>query len=243
MSTSPNVPVRTRRVLWFAGAVAAASLATACGSTGAEPGQPAATPAASVPASSTPAQSPAASPSSAPAAAPSAPATSSPSAAPSAGAGGGAVLAMCRTASLRIILDDLQGGGAAGSAYYPLNFTNTSTAACELYGYPGVSFTAAPSSAGGQIGLAAQRNGAFGKVAVRLAPGATAHAWLQVTTAGNYPASACQPVTAQWLRVYPPGETVAGYVGHTFSACSSSSTALLTVLPVRAGAAVAEVTP
>lgn len=238
MSTPPNAPVRTRRVLWFAGAVAAASLATACGSTGAGPGQPAATPTASLSESSTPAQSPV-TPSSAPSSPASAPAGSPSSPAPSGSAG----LAMCRTASLRITVEDLQGGGAAGSAYYPLNFTNTSATACELYGYPGVSFAAAPNSAGRQIGVAAKRNGAFGKVTVRLAPGGTAHAWLQVTAADNYPASACQPVTAQWLRVYPPGETVAGYAGHTFSACASTSTALLTVLPVRAGAAVAGVTP
>jgi hypothetical protein len=112
-----------------------------------------------------------------------------------------------------------------------------------LYGYPGVSFVAAPSRTGAQIGVAAQRNGAFAKMTVRLASGGTAHAWLQVTVAGNYPASACQPVTARWLRVYPPGETVAGYVGHIFNACSSTSTTLLSVLPVRAGQALAGVTP
>jgi hypothetical protein len=140
-------------------------------------------------------------------------------------------------------VDDSQAGGAAGSTYYPLNFTNTSAAPCELYGYPGVSFVAAPASTGSQIGAAARRNGAFAKVTVRLAPGGTAHAWLQVTVAGNYPASTCQPVTARWLRVYPPGGTVAGYVGHTFNACSATSAALLSVLPVRAGEAHAGITP
>jgi hypothetical protein len=150
---------------------------------------------------------------------------------------------VCRTASLLITIDDSLAGGAAGSTYYPLNFTNTSAAPCELYGYPGVSFVSVPAGTGAQIGVAAKRSSAFGKVTVRLAPGGMAHAWLQVTVAGNYPASVCQPVSARWLRVYPPGETVAGYVGHTFSACSSTSTTLLTVLPVRAGQALAGVTP
>jgi hypothetical protein len=226
MSTSPNVAARRRRVLWLAGAVAAASLVTACGSAGTGPGHPAASGS----------SSPAASPSTDSGGTPSTPLTS-PSSAAAAG------LALCTTASLQITVQNLQGGGTAGSAYYPLNFTNTSATACELYGYPGVSFTAAPDSAGQQIGAAAQRNGEFGKVAVRLAPGATAHAWLQVADAGNYPASSCQPVTAQWLRVYPPGETVPAYAGHTFSACSSASVVQLTVLPVRAGQAIAGVAP
>ncbi|HUA31741.1 MAG TPA: DUF4232 domain-containing protein [Streptosporangiaceae bacterium] len=169
----------------------------------------------------------------------SAAAPSSPPVAPASGA----ALTACRTASLRITLDTSQASGAAGSVYYPLNFTNTSARACELYGYPGVSFAAAPSAAAKQIGASAQRSGAFAKLAVRIATGATAHAWLRVAAAGNYPASSCQPVTANWLRVYPPGETIAGYVTHSFTACSAMSTALLTVLPVRTGEALAGVTP
>jgi len=70
-----------------------------------------------------------------------------------------------------------------------------------------------------------------------------AHAWLQVAQAGNYPAGTCQPVTAHWLRVYAPGLTQALYVNHTFDACSSSSTPLLTVMPVRPGQGVQGTTP
>jgi hypothetical protein len=140
-------------------------------------------------------------------------------------------------------VDDTQADAGAGSTSYPLNFTNTGKTACEMYGYPGVSFAAGPSAAGQQIGVAALRAGAFAKVAVSLAPGASAHAWIEVGLAANYPASACQPVTAHWLRVYPPGETVAGYVGQAFSACSATGVTQLTVLPVRAGQGVAGVTP
>jgi hypothetical protein len=152
-------------------------------------------------------------------------------------------LAACQSTSLTITIDNSQAGGAAGSTYYPLDFTNTSATACQLYGYPGVSFVTAGSGSGQQIGAAARRSQAFAKVTVRLAPGGSAHAWLQVTVAANYPASTCQPVAVNWLRVYPPGETVASYVGHGFSACSSSDAPLLTVLPVRAGRGVQGVTP
>jgi hypothetical protein len=140
-------------------------------------------------------------------------------------------------------IDRSQANGAAGSTYYPLNFTNSSAKACELYGYPGVSFVTAGSGAGRQVGPAALRSTAFTKLAVRLAPGGSAHAWLKVTVAANYPASTCNPVTTGWLKVYPPEETVAGYVSQTFSACDSASAPLLTILPVRAGKGAVGVTP
>ena len=132
---------------------------------------------------------------------------------------------------------------AAGSTYYPVNFTNTSAAPCGLYGYPGMSFVTSSGSAGQQIGAAARRDPAFGDLPVRLPAGGVAHAWLQVAQAGNYPASACQPVSAHWLRVFPPGNTVASYVDVSLSACASASTPLLTVTPVRSGQGVRGVTP
>jgi hypothetical protein len=230
----------------LAAAVAAAALVTACGS--AQSSQPATAPSPSASQPATPVvpaapSSPAASPvTTASSSASSAPAPPAPSA-PAAGSTGGAALATCQTSSLRISIDDSQANGAAGSAYYPLNFINTSATACEMYGFPGVSFAAAGSSVGKQIGQAATRSGAFPKIAVRLAPGGTAHAWVKVAVAANYPASQCQPVTVGWLRVYPPGETVAGYVGHAFTACSAGGVTQLTVLPVREGLGLAAVTP
>lgn len=150
-------------------------------------------------------------------------------------------MATCSTASLALSVGDSQAG--AGNSYYPLNFTNTSGAACEMYGFPGVSFVTAPVGQGRQVGAAALRGGAFAKVAIMLEPKGSAHAWLKVATAVNYPAPDCRPVTVHWLRVYPPGETAAGYVGHAFTACSSASAPLLTVLPVRSGDGVAGATP
>jgi hypothetical protein len=152
-------------------------------------------------------------------------------------------LTVCQSAALKVTVDTSQAGGAAGSRYYPVNFTNTSGAPCGLYGYPGLSLVTADGSAGRQIGAAAQRDPAFGKLSVRLPAKGVAHAWLQIAEAGNYPASACRPMTAHWLRVYPPGDTAARYVGVSFSACASASTPLLTVMPVRSGRGVQGVTP
>jgi hypothetical protein len=152
-------------------------------------------------------------------------------------------LARCQPASLRVAVNTGQAGVAMGSTYYPVDFTNTASSPCGLYGYPGMSLVTSADGTGRQIGAPARQNPGFGKVAVRLAAGGQAHAWLQVTQAGNYPSATCQPVTAHGLRVYAPGETEALYVNQSFSACSSASVQLLTVMPVRPGQGVRGSTP
>jgi Protein of unknown function (DUF4232) len=156
------------------------------------------------------------------------------------GSGG---VAACRTASLRLSMDTSLAGGAAGSTYYPIDFTNTSTTACELTGFPGVSFVTAADGTGWQIGAAAQRNPQFGATVVRLSPEGEAHAWLQVARAGNYPASSCSPTTAHGLRIYPPDEIQAGYVPQDFPACDMTTAQVLTIMPVRSGKATRGVAP
>ena len=158
-------------------------------------------------------------------------------------ASGTAGLALCDPSTLQVTVNASQAGGAAGSMYYPVDFTNTASSACGLYGYPGMSFVTAGNGGGRQIGAAAQENPVFGKVPVRLAAGGTAHAWLQVAQAANYPAATCQPVKAYWLRVFAPGETQPLYVNHAFDACSSPSAPLLTVMPVRPGQGIQGTTP
>ncbi len=152
-------------------------------------------------------------------------------------------LTACRSASLTVTVNTAQASALAGSTYYPVDFTNTSKSACGMTGFPVVSFVTADGSSGRQIGAAAQQNPAYSKLAVRIPAGGTAHAWLQVAVAGNYPASACKPVTAHWLRISPPQATGAGYVNFPFGACSSTKTPLLIILPVRAGKAVQGTTP
>lgn len=142
-------------------------------------------------------------------------------------------LTTCTTNRLSVTIDPSQAGGAAGSTYYPVDFTNMAGSTCAMSGYPGISFVTTANATGKQIGAAAQRNPQFGAVVVRLAPGGHAHAWLQVAQAGNYPQ--CHSETARGLRIYPPDETRAGYVDREFAACKDTTSPLLTVLPVRPG--------
>ena len=144
----------------------------------------------------------------------------------------------CATADLSGTVNTSQGGAAAGSTYYPLNLTNTSKTSCYLFGYPGVSFVTGPS--GSQIGEPASRNPAITPRTVILAPGGTAHVTVQVVDALNYSKSDCKPVTAHWLKVFPPGQFSALYLKFTATTCSvklpSKLGVPLTVDAVKGGA-------
>lgn len=140
-----------------------------------------------------------------------------PTAAPT-GPVGPAPLAQCSTGALRVSLG--AAGGAAGSIYYPLVFTNISGVSCTMYGYPGVSFVSAPG--GAELGGEAVRNPGQGPALVTLTPGAVAHASVQVAVAQNYPRSVCKPVTAHWLRVYPPDQYVPLYADLTATTCTGT---------------------
>ena len=115
-------------------------------------------------------------------------------------------------------MDTSQGGAAAGSVYVPIDFTNTTGSTCTLFGYPGVSFVTSPS--GSQLGRAATRIPPTATL-VTLAPGGVAHAVLKVAHTENYSASTCVPVTAHWLRVYPPNQFNAIYAHYTTQVCSA----------------------
>jgi hypothetical protein len=172
--------------------------------------------------------------SSGPASSPAAPSSdpSSPAASPSEVAAAG-----CATSVLKAVVNTSQAGGAAGSVYYPIDFTNTSGSTCTLYGYPGVSFTTG--RGGSQIGRPASRNPAGPPVTVTLTPGGVAHATVQVAQAGNYSRPACQPVTAHWLKIYPPNQTAPLYIRFTTQACShkvpSAGGSQLSIFSMREG--------
>jgi hypothetical protein len=146
------------------------------------------------------------------------PPTSGPASPAPTGVAGPAPLPQCATAALRVSVGGAN--GAAGSIYYPLEFTNISGGRCVMYGYPGVSFVSAPG--GRELGGAAVRNSTFSPAQVTLAPGAVAHASVQVEVAQNYPVAVCKPVTAHWLRVYPPGQYVPLYASLTAATCTGS---------------------
>jgi len=165
---------------------------------------PAASPSsASLPQASTPAPSPA--PSSP---APPTPQASSPQA-----------LTGCASSALKARVVTSQGGAAAGSTYYPIDFTNISSAACTMFGYPGVSFVTG--QGGSRLGRPATRNRAVAAALVRLAPGGVAHATIQVADAGNYTRSECKPVTGHWLKIFPPNQFAAIYAKFTTEVCSA----------------------
>jgi Protein of unknown function (DUF4232) len=90
--------------------------------------------------------------------------------------------------------------------YRALVFTNSGRRSCQLRGFPGVSYLGAGD--GHQVGPAAQRVGDRGNE-VRIAPGGTASAQLQLVNVANYDAGMCRPTPVLGLRVYPPGETAA----------------------------------
>ena len=142
--------------------------------------------------------------------------------------------APCVTSALKVAVPRGQGTGAAGSSYYPIQFTNASGTSCTLYGYPGVSFVTAPG--GRQIGIAATRNPTTAKQLVTVPPGQTVHAQLQVVDAENYPPTGCGLVTAHWLKIYPPNQTAPAYVRFTAQACSKPKQ-ILSVQTVQPGSA------
>lgn len=200
-----------RRISATAALLCTGALAAACGSTGTN--NSAASPATSAASTAPPPSSPA--PLTAAATTPATP-PSSPS------------VPACSSAALSATVNTSPGGAAAGSTYYPLDFTNTSKSSCYLYGYPGVSFVTAPS--GSQIGKPASRNPAVAPGTVILPAGGTAHVTIQVVNALNYSKSACQPVTAHWLKVFPPGQFTAIYVKFSALTCSAQ-------LPAKLGSA------
>jgi hypothetical protein len=135
----------------------------------------------------------------------------------------------CANGTLQVKLRGEQ--GYAGGVDLAINFTNTTSAACTLYGYPGVSLV---SSSHAQIGLAAKRTTTAPAEVVTLAPGATGHAQLQIADALNFPTSACGPVQAADLRVYPPGQTAAVFLPDRSQGCAHPAQ-ILFISPVQPG--------
>ena len=127
-----------------------------------------------------------------------------------------------------------QGNGAAGTIYYPLEFTNTSRHTCSLYGYPGVS---AISRTGQQLGSPAGRGSLSGAKRVILAPGATAHTILAYHDAAVSTSSGCHPVESTFeLRVYLPGQRVATDAAFDFDVCSHPGVVYMNIVePITAG--------
>jgi hypothetical protein len=206
---APLTPAR--RTLAVAALACAAGLAAGCSSGG----SPSAGAAPTVTVTTTPPASTAA------------PASGSAGTSGSSGTGGAAGgTAACTTAGLKVTTG--QGNGAAGSVIVPLEFTNTGTASCTLFGYPGVSFVTG--AGGSQLGASAGQDPATPRQQITLAPGGSAHALLQVAVAQNFPPAKCKLTTAHLLKVYPPGQTAPLYVSYTSATCANPSKAVRTLM-------------
>jgi hypothetical protein len=143
---------------------------------------------------------------------------------------GPATLSRCRTGDIRVTLMAAPGGGAMGSLYTWLVFTNTSAKACTLSGFPGVSYVTGAS--GQQVNDPATRSGTPSKVT--LTPRQAAHAQLQTGHPEAYP-DTCKPVQVAGYRVYLPDETAAVFVAAPMQQCSTKGVNATTVNPIVPG--------
>jgi hypothetical protein len=211
MNSRETPPRRIGLVAAAAGLAGLTVLAAACASS------PSSSPPAGNPSTTAPASSGSTAPS-----ASSSPTSSSPAQAEAAN---------CLSSDLQAKLGQAQ--GAAGTYYQVVVFTNTSNAACTLYGYPGVSFV---TGVGGHvIGAPAQRNTAIGDVLVTLQPGAEASTLVGVEDVGALPPSKCNVGKADWLQIYPPGDTGALYVQYSAQVCTNASQIFIRDGAVHAG--------
>ncbi len=145
--------------------------------------------------------------------------------------------APCAASALRIRLDTSAAGVAAGTSLVPLDFTNTTSASCALAGYPTVSFAA--SQAGGQVGEPGAADRTAAPERLLLAPGESAHVWLRLASAENFPATQCGPVTVAGFRVWLPGWAAGSFVACSALICAKviHGSQILTIEPFSPGLA------
>ena len=108
----------------------------------------------------------------------------------------------CSATDLRLTVG--ASNGAAGTVFYPLDFTNASGSACTMYGYPGVAFVTSPG--GSQVGAPARRRPPAALAVVTLEPDAAAHATLAVSDVLIQNNCLHRQVHVRWVQVYPPDQ-------------------------------------
>lgn len=144
-----------------------------------------------------------------------------------------AAVRACTADDLGVWLAVAQLDGAAGSVYYPLQFTNLSRHACAMRGFPGVS---AVDRNLHQLGRPAGRDHVIPVRTVVLAPGATAHTILGYGDVTVATAPGCHPTFRTFeLRVYPPGQRHATYAAFDFEVCSHAGPVYMGIQPIQAG--------
>ncbi len=133
----------------------------------------------------------------------------------------------CKRSSVKLSVKQAAGGASAGHVQYNFVATNSGSAMCTLEGYPGVSLTQVDT--GKQLGAPADRTPGTAAL-IKLEPGKSATAAIQVAQAGNF-GSACQVQKAAGFRIYLPGETAADFLPIEIQACTPESIHQLTVKP------------
>ena len=137
------------------------------------------------------------------------------------------------TAGLRIWIGIGPGEQAAGSTYYPLEFTNVSGHTVTIRGFPGVSAV----NYHGQLGSPAAWEHTAAPRTVTLANGATAHTTLRIVNARNF--GGAKTATATALKIYPPNQKTATHIYFTFPALVKKGTTYMMVTsPIMPGAGI-----
>ena len=137
---------------------------------------------------------------------------------------------LCRTKDLRLAVG--RQNGAAGTIYYPVGFTNVSSAACTTYGYPGVAFVTA--QGGSLIGAPAGRRliGGIVPTLITLQPGASAHATLAISDVLLSNQCHNHRVPVHMIQVYPPDQYTALFAPFSGTGCADKSLVVMWVSPV-----------
>lgn len=140
---------------------------------------------------------------------------------------------LCRTNDLRLAVG--RQNGAAGTIYYPVDFTSVSSAACTMYGYPGVAFVT--SQGGSLIGAPAGRRliGGITPTLITLQPGATAHATLAISDVLLSNQCHNHQVPVSMIQVYPPDQYTALFAPFSGTGCADKSLVVMWVSPVTSG--------
>jgi hypothetical protein len=140
-----------------------------------------------------------------------------------------AAIPRCQAGDVGVWVDADSGDAAAGHSYLHLDFTNLTHHTCYLDGYPGVSAVNLDEK---QLGPAARKDPTAPARVIDIAPDATAHAILTYVDIVVDPT--CKPVTANFLRVYPPDDFGARHAFFSVRVCTKAVTDLA-IARVQAG--------
>jgi hypothetical protein len=134
---------------------------------------------------------------------------------------------LCETPQLAVTLGSPS--GTAGTTYYDLEFVDTGPAACQLNGFPYVTFA---NSSGDIVGAPAGEITTTSPYEVILQPhGPAVIATLAITDASNLGPS-CRLTSTAELRVFPPNQTRPAYIDHVDQTCADTSYVTIRVGPV-----------